>query len=50
VVLVLSERPLRVEAMVEAVRRGWEAAGGKVAAMSTLGVEGEEFHWLLRKP
>ncbi|EPX56973.1 hypothetical protein D187_006727 [Cystobacter fuscus DSM 2262] len=50
VVLVLSENPLRVETVQAAARRGWEAAGGKVAAMSTLGVEGEELHWLLLKP
>ena len=50
VVLVLSEKPLRVEAVRAEARRAWEAAGGQVAAMSTLGVEGEEFHWLLRKP
>ncbi|OJH38809.1 ACP synthase [Cystobacter ferrugineus] len=50
VVLVLSDKPLRVEAVQAAARRIWEAAGGKVAAMSTLGVEGEELHWLLRKP
>jgi hypothetical protein len=50
VVLVLSEKPLRVDAVQAAARRGWEAAGGKVAAMSTLGVEGEELHWLLLKP
>ncbi|WNG36994.1 ACP synthase [Archangium violaceum] len=50
VVVVLSERPLSVEAVQAAARRAWEAAGGKVEAMSTLGVEGEELHWLLRKP
>ncbi|WNG26228.1 ACP synthase [Cystobacter fuscus] len=50
VVLVLSEKPLQVEAVQAAARRGWEAAEGKVAAMSTLGVEGEELHWLLLKP
>ncbi|QRK04874.1 ACP synthase [Archangium violaceum] len=50
VVLVLSEKPLSVEIVQAAARRAWEAAGGKVETMSTLGVEGEEIHWLLRKP
>lgn len=50
VVVVLSERPLEVEAVRAAVLRAWESAGGDVTAMSTLGVEGEEIHWLLRKP
>lgn len=50
VVVVLSERPLSVEAVQAAARRAWEAAGSKVEVMSTLGVEGEEIHWLLRKP
>ena len=31
-------------------RRAWEAAGGKVEAMTSLGSGGEETHWLLRKP
>lgn len=50
VVVVLSRRPLDVEAVRTAARKAWEAAGGKVAAMTTLDVEGEETHWLLRKP
>jgi hypothetical protein len=50
VMVVLSNRPLDVEAVRTAARKAWEAAGGKVAAMTTLGVEGEETHWLLRKP
>ncbi|ATB27216.1 ACP synthase [Melittangium boletus] len=49
-VLLLSEEPLWEEAVRTAARSAWEAAGGEVAAMSTLGVEGEELHWLLRKP
>ncbi|PTL82559.1 zf-HC2 domain-containing protein [Vitiosangium sp. GDMCC 1.1324] len=50
VVVVLSERPLEVETVREAARRAWESAGGNVSAMSSLGVDGEESHWLLRKP
>ncbi|HZH18537.1 MAG TPA: ACP synthase [Archangium sp.] len=50
VVMVLSERPLRVEAVQASARRAWEAAGGKVEAMTTLDSGGEETHWLLRKP
>jgi hypothetical protein len=50
VVLVLSERPLSVEAVRASARSAWEAAGGKVEAMTTLGSGGEETHWLLRKP
>jgi hypothetical protein len=49
-VMVLSEHPLSVEAVRASARRAWEAAGGKVEAMSTLGSGGEETHWLLRKP
>lgn len=50
VVVVLSERPLKVDEVVAAARRAWESAGGKVSEMSTLGVDGEESHWLLHKP
>ncbi|HYO52802.1 ACP synthase [Archangium sp.] len=50
VVMVLSDRPLNMEAVRVAARRAWEAAGGKVEAMTTLGTDGEETHWLLRKP
>ncbi|HYO73718.1 MAG TPA: ACP synthase [Archangium sp.] len=50
VVMVLSEHPLRVETVRASARRAWEAAGGKVEAMTTLGSGGEETHWLLRKP
>jgi hypothetical protein len=51
VVVVLSDAPLEVEATRAAVRQSWEAAGRDVAAMpSSLGVDGEEHHWLLRKP
>ena len=50
VVLVLSDRPLSVEAVRASARRAWEAAGGKVEAMTTLDSGGEETHWLLRKP
>jgi hypothetical protein len=50
VVVVLSDEPLEVEAVLEAARRGWESAGRNVTTLSSLGVEGEELHWLLRKP
>lgn len=50
VVMVLSDRPLNVEAVRASARRAWEAAEGKVEAMTTLGSGGEETHWLLRKP
>jgi hypothetical protein len=50
VVMVLSERPLSVEAVRASARKAWEAAGGKVEAMTSLGSGGEETHWLLRKP
>lgn len=50
VVMVLSDRPLDVEAVRASARRAWEAAGGKVEAMTSLGSGGEETHWLLRKP
>lgn len=50
VVVVLSERPLKVDEVVSAARRAWESAGGKLPEMSTLGVDGEETHWLLHKP
>ncbi len=50
VVMVLSDRPLDVEAVRASARRAWEAAGGKVEAMTALGSGGEETHWLLRKP
>ena len=50
VVRVLSDRPLDVEAVRASARRAWEAAGGKVEAMTSLGSGGEETHWLLRKP
>ena len=50
VVMVLSDRPLSVEAVRASARGAWEAAGGKVEAMTTLGSGGEETHWLLRKP
>ncbi|MFY0524061.1 ACP synthase [Archangium gephyra] len=50
VVMVLSDRPLSVEAVQASARRAWEAAGGKVEAMTTLDSGGEETHWLLRKP
>jgi hypothetical protein len=49
-VLVLSDEPLDVEDMRSAALRAWERAGRNVAAMRTLGVGGEETHWLLRKP
>jgi hypothetical protein len=49
-VLVLSDEPLAVEDVRSAARRAWERAGRNVAAMRTLGVGGEETHWLLRKP
>lgn len=50
VVMVLSDRPLDVEAVRASARRAWEAAGGKVEAMTSLDSGGEETHWLLRKP
>ncbi|WP_257458145.1 ACP synthase [Archangium lipolyticum] len=50
VVMVLSEKPLEAEAVAAEARRAWEAAGRKVEAMTSLGVDGEETHWLLRKP
>ncbi|WP_434389281.1 zf-HC2 domain-containing protein [Melittangium boletus] len=50
VMVLLSDRPLRVEAVREAARTAWERAGGKVSDMTPLGLEGEEIHWLLRKP
>jgi len=50
VMVLLSAEPLRVDAVREAVQEAWERAEGKVSAMTTLGVEGEEIHWLLRKP
>jgi len=50
VVVVLSDEPLEVESVLEAARRGWESAGHNVTALSSLGVEGEELHWLLSKP
>ncbi|MFL5356507.1 ACP synthase [Archangium sp.] len=50
VMVVLSERPLKVDEVVAAARRAWESAGRKVAEMPTLGVDGEESHWLLHKP
>ncbi|MFE8600367.1 anti-sigma factor family protein [Archangium violaceum] len=50
VVMVLSDRPLSVEAVRASARRAWEAAGGEVENMTTLGSGGEETHWLLRKP
>jgi hypothetical protein len=50
VMVVLSERPLKVDEVVAAARRAWESARGKVAEMSTLGVDGDESHWLLHKP
>jgi hypothetical protein len=50
VVVVLSEQPLTVDEVAAAARRAWESAGGKVSEMSTLGVDGEESHWLLHKP
>ena len=50
VVVVLSDEPLEVESVLEAARRGWKSAGHDVTALSSLGVEGEELHWLLSKP
>jgi hypothetical protein len=50
VVMVLSDRPLDVEAVRASAQRAWVAAGGKVEAMTTLGSGGEETHWLLHKP
>lgn len=50
VLVVLSARPLRVEAVREAALAAWTRAGSRVSAMTTLGLEGEEIHWLLRKP
>lgn len=50
VVTVLSDAPLEVESVREAAHRAWEAAGKDVAVMSSLGVDGEESHWLLSKP
>jgi Domain of unknown function (DUF4384) len=50
VVVVLSEKPLEAEAVAAEARRAWESAGRKVEAMTSLGVDGEEKHWLLRKP
>ncbi|ATB32409.1 ACP synthase [Melittangium boletus] len=50
VMVLLSDEPLRVDAVREAVLGAWERAGGKLPAMTTLGIQGEEIHWLLRKP
>jgi hypothetical protein len=50
VVVVLSDEPLEVEAVRDAARRAWEGSGRNVATLSSLGVAGEELHWLLRKP
>jgi hypothetical protein len=50
VVVVLSDEPLRVETVRDAARRAWEVSGRNVATLPSLGVEGEELHWLLRKP
>ena len=50
VVVVLSDKPLLVEAVQDAARRAWESSGRNVATLPSLGVEGEEIHWLLRKP
>lgn len=49
-VLVLSDEPLAVEDVRSAALRAWERAGRDVKALRTLGVGGEETHWLLRKP
>jgi hypothetical protein len=50
VVVVFSEEPLEVEAVRAAAQRAFEAGGRSVEAMPPLEVDGEQTHWVLRKP
>lgn len=50
VVLVLTDAPLSMQALVDATRRAFLAADGNVEHMALLDVPGEQIHWVLLKP
>jgi hypothetical protein len=50
VVLVLTDAPVSVDALVDAARRAFQAADGDVTHMALLDVPGEQTHWVLLKP
>lgn len=50
VVLVLSDTPLKVDAVTSAARDAFEAGGRDVAHLPELDVPGEQTHWMLLKP
>lgn len=50
VVLVLSDTPLKVDAVVSAAREAFEAGQHDVANLPPLNVPGEQTHWILLKP
>ncbi|QSQ24731.1 ACP synthase [Pyxidicoccus parkwayensis] len=50
VVLVLTDTPLKMDALMESARRSFEAANGEVEHMAPLDVPGEQAHWVLLKP
>lgn len=50
VVLVLTDAPLKMDALVDAARKSFEAANGDVEHMALLDVPGEQTHWVLLKP
>jgi hypothetical protein len=47
---VLTDAPLKVDALVDAARKSFEAANGDVEHMPALDVPCEQTHWVLLKP
>lgn len=50
VVVLVSERPLAVDAALGAARAAYEGAGRDVRRMGDLALPGEQTHWVLLKP
>jgi hypothetical protein len=50
VVLVLTDAPVSVDALVDAARQAFLEADGNVERMALLDVPGEQTHWVLLKP